>query len=272
MGETVKLTMKVQGEFITQLAREQFYYESRFEYAIELLCSCLQCDQLSKDEIINLAMAILDGRAEIHGTYPGDDYGVRYLEKRDPRWDLSGHVKKLCDQRNRYEEEVKELRQKYLFVVERLTHSQQVIMNGDYKEEYGEVLFEDLGSTIATSGVVNPLLESYIKRQKDARDDDYGWLEPNGTFHAVEWGEHQVWADHYLEEHLSEEEYDKYYLFEAGDYLTEHGWILLHSPSQGIAYITRDNSARVTKAQKEFLYQYYIDRDCHKEANDVMEL
>ena len=56
-----------------------------------------------------------------------------------------------------------------------------------------------------------------------------------------------------------------------GDWLVERGWVLLHNPSQGIAFPTRNPAKRYTKAQKEFLYDYYMERKCQKEANAVYE-
>lgn len=56
-----------------------------------------------------------------------------------------------------------------------------------------------------------------------------------------------------------------------GDFLTDRGWVLLHNPSQGIAIPTTSPGKRYTKAQKEFLYQYFIDRNCEKEANEIWE-
>lgn len=40
-------------------------------------------------------------------------------------------------------------------------------------------------------------------------------------------------------------------------------------PSMGIAFATRDDTKRYTKPQKEFLYNFYIERDCHDEANAI---
>ena len=55
----------------------------------------------------------------------------------------------------------------------------------------------------------------------------------------------------------------------AADYLVRRGWVLLHNPQQGIAIPTRDITREYTKAQKEFLYDYYMERDCKKEANAI---
>lgn len=45
----------------------------------------------------------------------------------------------------------------------------------------------------------------------------------------------------------------------------------MHNPSQGIAIPTRDFSREYTKAQKEFLYDYYMERNCKKEANAIWQ-
>lgn len=92
------------------------------------------------------------------------------------------------------------------------------------------------------------------------------WLEPNGTFHEVELGEHQEWANKYVEENYPDQSED---IFDAGGWLTDRGWVLLHNPSQGIAFATGSLVRDMTKAQKEFLYDYYTERDCKKEANEV---
>ena len=56
--------------------------------------------------------------------------------------------------------------------------------------------------------------------------------------------------------------------FKPGE-VTDLGWVLLHNPSQGIAFATGSLVRDMTKAQKEFLYDYYTERDCKKEANEV---
>lgn len=75
------------------------------------------------------------------------------------------------------------------------------------------------------------------------------------------------------EEHTTEEEYEetdcKYRLYNSGDALVDRGWILLHNPSQGIAYPTESENHVRTKAQKEFLYDYYMERKCYSEANEI---
>ncbi|PXV95485.1 hypothetical protein C8E03_101114 [Lachnotalea glycerini] len=122
---------------------------------------------------------------------------------------------------------------------------------------------------IEDSSSKNSMLCSFIKRKMSDTENDYGWLEPNGTFHAVEWEEHQEWADEWIRNNIPENEYlyGTGFTLLAGDYLVKKGWILLHNPSQGIAFATRSRNCRITKNQKKFLYDYYMERNCEKEAN-----
>ena len=64
-------------------------------------------------------------------------------------------------------------------------------------------------------------LDSFITRMMDEKEHttgDFGWLEPNGTFHEVEWGEHQDWANKYVEENYPDQSED---IFDAGGWLTD---------------------------------------------------
>lgn len=244
------LTMRVEGEAITQIAREQCYYSRKFDSAMNILIASLQNEELEEGEIAGIALSILDGRAEIKGTYPDGDYRLEYKEKQT-------------------------LLEKYLFVLDSLEEWEKRSLNDEYFEEWNERLFEDIPARAETQER-GGLLESFLKRMSDEEEhttEDYGWLEPNGTFHGVEWGEHSKWADDWLRDNLTEEEYEetdcKYRLYNSGDALVDRGWILLHNPSQGIAYPTESENHVRTKAQKEFLYDYYMERKCYSEANEI---
>lgn len=108
--------------------------------------------------------------------------------------------------------------------------------------------------------------------------EDYGWLEPDGTFHEVEWGLHQQWASDYLNENYPykdnrdlhwrvDENGKKHHMCDGDVLIYKLHWILLDSPCQGLAYPTTDPAREMTKAQKEFLYDYYMERGRNKEAN-----
>lgn len=51
--------------------------------------------------------------------------------------------------------------------------------------------------------------------------------------------------------------------------VTKPGEMVLNNPSQGIAFSTRNPVKEYTKAQKEFLYDYYMERGKETEANKV---
>lgn len=188
---------------------------------------------------------------------------------------IAGHQGKATADLERQKKELQTMFQKYLFVLDSLGEWEKNRLNDKYFEEFEERLFEDIPARAETEHC-GGLLESFMKRMKDEdkhTTEDYGWLEPNGTFHSVEWGEHAKWADEWLRQNLSEEEYEKteekFWLGNSGDALVERGWILLHNPSQGIAYPTEKEGGRRTKEQKEFLYDYYMERKCYSEANEI---
>ena len=256
------LQFNVDGEFITDLSREWFYVEGKgYDKCMDLLESSMHGTDETKEQIIRHAEDLLLGRAALKGN-TGD--GTYHLEIYPPEneekmpedmnvWKIVGEQKKVKDELERYKrrwEVAMKMIPRYL------------------KEEIGIELDEDLTEP-ELRPVVSRALDNYMKRMLDTEEhttEDYGWLEPNGKFHAVECGEHQKWAYEYLERNSEEK---KPVLYEAGDVLTKKGWVLLHNPTQGIAMATRNPCKDYTKAQKEFLFEYYMERNCEKEANDV---
>ena len=93
---------------------------------------------------------------------------------------------------------------------------------------------------------------------EDKKKEEYGWLAPDGTFHPVEFGNHQAWASEYLlrlyrEGKISYEQARREDNGDVGDLLTDMGWILIHNPHGYDFKITRNLSKRVTNKQKEYL-------------------
>lgn len=88
--------------------------------------------------------------------------------------------------------------------------------------------------------------------------EEYGWLTPDGTFHSVEFGNHQAWASEYLlklycEGKISYEQTRPKENGDVGNLLTDMGWILIHNPHGYDFKITRNLSKRVTIKQKDYL-------------------
>jgi uncharacterized protein YifE (UPF0438 family) len=125
-------------------------------------------------------------------------------------------------------------------------------------------------------GLTSSLVDQFLEAQR--YDDNYGWLSPTGEFSPSEFGDHEQWAADYIDEHDLEDEYFDWYekrytdgkrfgLGIKGDFLVyEKGFVLLHNPANGLAQITASDIKPLTKKQKEFLFDYYTERNKHEEA------
>lgn len=269
------LQFSVQGEFLTELAREQLHHERRGNSALAILLSAMDGTDLPEYELINMAMEILDGRAELYGTYPGDNYGIRRLEEQEKQWSIFVTIERLANQIKQLEKD----RQNTLMKLETAFHyvpknRHESIMQG---KSYNEIEREFRPS---------PLLQSFIDRMSDEEEHetgDYGWIEPDGTFHEVEYAHHEEFAEKYIRENMSHEEwiiagthvkgnFNSNQLFITfSDYLVEKGWVLLDSPHGGIAEPMKNPAKPYTKRQRDFLYGYYIDRKQTERANRIMQ-
>ena len=298
------LSFSIQGEFITNLAREKLYEEINFPYAMDLLLSCTVTDQLSEADRVANAIAILDGRKELKGTYPGNSYGLFDIpeNERDPRLGIKALFERITERMKSQEITIatqskklnflnenladyrkRELDEEFEFIFEKTADGDRATIFGTNIESEKDRYAGHLPQSMSGEKNTNPkkpsstdaMLESFIQRMSNTVDEpDYGWLFPDGTFYPVEWGEHQSWADNWLETH--DKEYKdkqkqpnaRIRLWNAGDYLSEkHGAVLIHSPWQGIGEITKHETVCLTKHQKEFMYDYYIKRGQHDRAN-----
>lgn len=288
--EMKTLTFSIEGETITQLAREKYTVNADLKKAINLLMGCLETDQVTIEQRLLWSLLILNKKARIKGTYPHEDYGLEI----NPEYEdanlldelfevIAPITSKIDDFKNKYEN----LLQKYEFVLDYLELSdyKRKKIDRDYYEEYDEHIFEFDDEENDNNIGCSSLLSSYLERQRNQVDgeEDYGWLEPNGTFHPVAWGDHQEWAQTYIKEHCSEEEWSEAGLSQDfstgiacintfGDYLVKRGWVLLHNPAQGmVTSPTKHPTKDYTKAQREFLYDYYIKRNQTQLANKLYQ-
>lgn len=287
------LQFKIEGEFITNTAREAFYSSHNLKRAIDIIKSATVCD-LSEGEHLKLCLDIISGKKSIVGTYPGDDYGV--IENETPL------CTDILDELNNREERVRTLKEKYddltrkfLFVANNLPDYKLRELNSDYSLEYDEKLFDIAGTgDVLLSSIIDNFKDSnedvthpkdivsdYITHIKSNTDDDYGWLEPDGTYHPVPWGEHSEWARNYADTHYPFRENASMYWCDingerrhvvCGDFLIYVlGWCLLDSPYQGTATPKYDTTRGLSKKQKEFLFDYYIERNMHDKASALYQ-
>lgn len=276
MEDRMSLSFNIQGKFITRLAREWLFYEGKdIELVMDLLLSCMGGTDMKPEELKRYAEDILLGRADFDGnTADGTFHMTTYDPSEHPevpeQFDIFRRLSVEIARRKKAEEERDRYREWYSVAMEYVPEFAQ----NEVLEETGQPIKSRYG---------NDMLGSFMERMMDKKEhstEDYGWLEPDGTFHEVEWGNHQEWAQRYIEENFPEVAEDddvdmqtkcNVGLIGAGDWLVERGWVLLHSPSQGIAQPTKNPVKRYTKKQQEFLYDYYMERGKEREANAVYE-
>lgn len=276
MVERTALSFNIQGEFITKLAREWLFYEGKdYEKVMDLLLSCMGGTDMAEDKLRRYAEDVLLGRAEFSGNTADQSFHMTVYEPEEQpevpeQLNIFKRISTEIKRRKEAEEERDKYREWYSVAME-------------YVPEYARnQVLEETGQP-KESRYGSDALGSFMERMLDEEEHstgDYGWLAPDGEFFEVDWGNHQEWAQRYIEESFPEvaenDDIDMQTksntgLIGAGDWLVERGWVLLHSPSQGIAQPTRNPVKRYTKAQQEFLYDYYMERGREKEANAVYE-
>lgn len=102
---------------------------------------------------------------------------------------------------------------------------------------------------------------------------EYGFINPKGAYIPVSWCNHSDWASNYIKNMYNNVVKD-WFLFldkydcNATDALVKGlNWILIDNPQQGKGIVQTGN--RITKAQKETLYDYYMFFNRKEEANEL---
>lgn len=260
----------INGEFITEITREWFYTgEKSYETIMEILMDSMTGTDTPEAQIRRYAEDILLGRAALKGSAAAGTYHLEIYEPgEEEQMPQRMNIWKEIERRKKIEKDLRRMIERWDVAMDHISESTQ----REIRKELGEETAEDRQQDA---------LDSLMARMMDEENhttEDYGWLEPDGSFHGAEWGEHQEWAQNYMNEKFPEEAMDRDIdmqtkcnvgLIGAGDWLIERGWVLLHNPSRGIAFPTKNPVKEYTKAQKEFLYDYYMERDCKKEANAI---
>lgn len=114
-------------------------------------------------------------------------------------------------------------------------------------------------------------------RKKEERVVEYqpwGWLSPTGEFSKGDFGDHEQVAYDIMEAKGWEDEFDNWESRGVGlgrDFLTGvKGYVLLHNPT-GMPYTIVSHEKPLTKAQKEFLYDYFMKEGDKARANSFFE-
>lgn len=252
---TRSLSFSIAGGFVTQTAREWFWLEHKpWPVVEEFLLSSMTGTEQTEEELKALARDVVFGRAQFIGNTGDGSYALT----EDSQDLVVQNVERMARSMKSAEKDLKELQDKYLKLVDRI------------EDEGLEWLLGPKSGPTKCPTLVSPMLDSFLKQVhiEEKFEDNYGWLEPNGTFHPAEWGEHQKWAHDKLEEMGEAVTWD---LFKCGDRLVEAGWVLLHNPGRGVAQVTKNEVKPLTKAQREFLFGYYADRGLDDQATKYLE-
>ena len=223
----------ITGEWVTDFARTRFWQENQpLDNIINLLLNCMAGTDTPKQTLKAYAIDVLLGKRKFIGSTEDDSYALIT----EPNVSKQNTQKIIENEYNI---------PKYIYdsVYDSLI---EYVSNNDYSETRN--IIEDI-------------------------KDEYGWLSPDGKFYQVDFGGHESWAHNYLlDEHADTfDDYAKYVVPDRKypsyvDCLLYYQWILLHNPSMGYAYVTRNEFKQVTEKQKEFLYAYYMAHNNTTEA------
>lgn len=215
----------ITGEWVTDFARRRFWQENQqLDNVINLLLSCMSGTDTPKQTLKAYAIDVLLGKRKFIGSTEDDSYAL-------------------------------------ITEIDASKQNTQKIIEDEYN--IPKYIYDSVYDSLIkyTSGDEYSDTRDIIEDVKD----EYGWLSPDGKFYQVDFGGHESWAHNYLLDGHADmfDNYAKYVVPDIkspsfGDCLCDYQWILLHNPSMGIAYVTRNEFKRVTEKQKEFLYAYYM--------------
>ena len=268
--KTETLHFTIEGSFITNFAREKLYKENNFNGAIDILMNCLMTDSLTKDEIYNRALAILDGTKCLAGTYPYADYGL--YDEEEPRHMLKDYFVRQQDTIDQLKREKDKLLYQYLELCDKNTSEQEPDGMICDETELDKLKAEGKHFIIAYEG----------NRFSEARkfNDLYGFIEPDGTFHQVDWAKHEIWARDYVDAHYGFDDNSANLYSRIVDGKTKWlcytdilvyklHWVLLDSPSQCLPNPTFDETYGLKKKKKEVLFDFYMATRQNDKANKL---
>lgn len=260
MSEIGRVGFSVNGEWLTNFIKEQFFYDGRgFDWVIQTISTMLKSTNNVDDERIEqIAQDIILGRSYFKGD-TGKDF-VFCDGSDDPI--SSDLFRKFSSLKEELKKE-KELRR-----------SAQESWQEIALLVKGEIDREDLMCEENIELFKPTPMEEFIDRMTSDEDSvaPYGYISPDGEFHQVDYADHEKFAQDYINSNSRE----RYKLFGLGyslgkDYLVYGlGWLLLHNPRQGKPILTT-SSRPMTKAQRESLFDYYTKYGMKQEANALYE-
>jgi len=303
--EKRQLSFSIEGSFITKIAKEWYFLEHKpYETVEELLLSCMEGSEETKEQLKIRVQDILMGRAEFRGNSGDGTFCLVYPDDCLNTNNIFTEYSKMGQKYKEAKKETDRINTKYSRLVECLEEwsENDELDADDIEDEYVRTLLERIERHYDPSVYLakkktksyntgSSLLDSFMKAA--ANNVEYGWLDPTGKFYKVGFGDHTCWPyacilareEYFLSNHDAEmadlshykEEYKKWCdkekyrdrVSSGADFLVEKGWVLIHNPGQGIPVITKTDIQRLTKAQKEFLFDYYMNINEPKKASEI---
>lgn len=256
MSEKRYVSFCIDGKWFTDYLRNSFLYENQsYEWVIEVLGECIKGPNgLDNNRITQMAQDIILGRSRFTGN--SGDGSFKYLDGSDEP------IKP--DFFRRYANMSKELKSEREARIDADEAWQELAL-----VVKGEIKRDDCESKRNVELLKPTPAEEYIERMISDDEDTppYGFITPDGTFHEVQWADHERFAGDYIRAHDGWESILEHGVHTGTDYLVlVKGWLLLHNPRQGKPILTSGDKP-MTKAQREALFDYYTNYGMEKEAN-----
>lgn len=243
---------------ITQVARQKMMSDFDMLGAIETLKSIKPREDIGTIGTIMMYYKILDGQMGFTGIYPGEDIKLQEENRSGLLHNWFAIVKSTID-------DLSSENTKFM----RLLEICESILSKEELKKINSEIGEDLFCINS-----NKIIED-IKVRRTIRNEDSGFLDPSGTFHSVDYGNHLVAAkDIAFEEYhddamqykcdcLSKSIYPQY-----TDFLISKGWCFLHNPD--LTVTTVNTPIRLTNAQTNWLFDFYMRHGLEKKAFDLI--
>ena len=256
----------VEGEFITETARDWFYKEGKsYQKCLDFLLSCMTVPGQPKEQLIQFSEEILLLKAKLVGNISYGTYGICYSHFPD-NYNLTGYFPGVCN-----DEKLAQYLEKYL----------------DHKK-----------ASDATDNIYDNIY--FFVKEMHKKERTNGWLSPEGIFYpiSISTEDYQLVYDTYHQwvaekikstknfydefKSIYAVEWNKYgddwdkaddfnWRKKASDFLYEKQWASLSD----ITFLTEESvlsynyEIGLTKPQMEYMLEYYSECGNFEEINQL---
>lgn len=255
----MRISFGIDGDWLTDFIRNSVLNGERdYEWALQRMSEIVEPNGIDERQAEKMTQDIILGRSRFSGYTSNGTFSYNEIDEAPN--DL---FKRFCSVNEKLKDERKT----------RTEFGDAWYELVDLAE--GNIERQDLLCNLNQQLKPSTMLQEFLERanSKDAQvREPYCFISPDGELFPVDWGEHDEWATNYIKRHgmlMDDDGFSRDYF--AVDYLVhDRGWLLLHSPSHGRPKLTEGNKP-MTKAQRETLYDYYMNAGRFDEANELYE-